>query len=98
MIVVSERLKQLYRDALHKMDLDAAAMELFEMKRSLQADLAQRAEEAAKEQKDVERLEGHSIKGLFLGLTTLRRLTGFMITIGLSLPAESENGWQALRS
>ena len=69
MIVVSEHMKQLYRDALHKMELDAAAMELFEMKRSLQTDLAQRAEEAAKEQKDVDRLEGHSIKGLFLGLT-----------------------------
>ena len=69
MIVVSERLKQLYRDALHKLELDTAVLELFEMKRTLQADLAERAEEAAKEQKDVERLEGPSIKGLFLGLT-----------------------------
>ena len=65
----TENLKQLYRDALHKTELDAAIMELFEMKRTLQADLAQRAEEAVKEQKDVDQLEGLSIKGLLLGLT-----------------------------
>ena len=69
MPVVEERLKQLFWDAQRKTELDAAALELWEMKQALQQELAQRARETAREQKDVEALEGRSLKGLLLGLT-----------------------------
>jgi len=69
MFVVDSGFKQLYWDARHKTDLDAQALELWEMKQALQETLAQRARETEQEQKDVQALEGRSLKGLLLGLT-----------------------------
>ena len=69
MFVVDSCVKQLYWDARHKTDLDAQALELWEMKQALQETLVQRVHETEQEQKDVQALEGRSLKGLLLGLT-----------------------------
>lgn len=69
MFVVDSGFKQLYWDARHKTDLDAQALEFWEMKQALQETLVQRAQETEQEKKEVQALEGISLKGLLLGLT-----------------------------
>lgn len=69
MVVVDARLKQLFWDFQNMTELEAKIQELWDTKQMLRELLTQYAEETEQERKNMQSLEGLSLKGLLLGLT-----------------------------
>ena len=69
MVVVDARLKQLFWDFQNMTELEAKIQELWDTKQMLRELLTQHAEETEQERKNMQSLEGLSLKGLLLGLT-----------------------------